>query len=128
MMEIEQVLGDGESQAESAELPRNRGLTLFESIEKRLSPRWLNPNPGICDLKDKVSILIVARLDLELPGWSGELGCIVDQIPKYLLDAYGVRSNKVPLRLKYRGYLELFFVDLLDGHLQRIIDGCMRVH
>src|SRR5205085_9258610 len=94
VMEIEQVLSDRESQSKPPELSGNGGFTLFEGIEEALSPRRLNPDPGICDLKDKMFVLIISRVDLDLPGWPGELGRIIDQIPKYLLNAHGVRSNE----------------------------------
>ena len=73
---------------------------MFKGIEEGLPPRRLNPDSGICDFEDKVFVLIISRLDLNLPGWPGEFGRIIDQIPKYLLNAHCVRSNEVPLRLK----------------------------
>ena len=73
---------------------------MFESIEQGLPPRRLNSDPSICDLKDKVSIFIVSRIDLDLAGRAGELGRIIDEIPKHLLNAHRVRSNEVLLRLK----------------------------
>src|SRR6266404_1116232 len=100
MMQIDQILSDCESETEATELPGHCGFALFEGIEKFLPPLRFNPDAGVCDFKNEMTILVISRSDFDSPARSGELCCVVDQIPKHLLKADRVCLNEMPLGLK----------------------------
>src|SRR5580765_5465258 len=100
VVEIDEALGNRESETKSAKLPAYRRISLFEWLKQRSQPLRLNSNPCVFNFEMKTSIFVVKRAERDLSALRGEFHRVVDQVPEHLLKPDAVSQDVIPFRLK----------------------------
>src|ERR1700732_5192560 len=95
VMKIDNVLCNGQTEAESAELTRDQYISLLERLKEGGLPFGVDANSGIGNLEDEMISLVVRCANFDAAVASRELGSITNEIPKHLLDAYSIGPDVV---------------------------------
>ena len=100
-MQIDHAFGNGEPQAETAILARDRAAALLEGIENTRQQIGLDPDPGIGNLHHDRCPASSFRVRAVIVAARGrEFDRVFDQIPKDLLQARRVRPAMMLDRLE----------------------------
>src|ERR1700730_5936408 len=86
VMKIDNVLYDGQIEAEAAELTGDRCISLLERLKEGGLPFGVDANSGIGNLEDEMISIVVRSANFDAPVAGRELGSITNEIPKDLLD------------------------------------------
>src|SRR5436190_23669050 len=111
MVKIDETFGNGEPEAEAAELSAYRRVSLFKGLRHRSQPLRLNPDPGVGNFKMTTCSFVIKRAYRDLSTLCGELHGVVNQVPKHLLKPNAIRKDMVSFRVERGRHLQLFRCD-----------------
>src|SRR2546430_2756359 len=127
-MGIDHRLGNGETQSQAAETPRDRALTLLKSVKDFVDLFLLDPDPGVGDsdfdlLRPRVVCLYNNATVLRC-----EFHTVLDQVPKNLLQTGRVALNVGLSSAKLKFCLDLLGRDVLGADFVSALQDFMHAH
>src|SRR5438270_7906318 len=126
-MYIDNALGNGQAETESAVAIGHALSTLFEGVENARLQFGINPDPGISEIDNDVVLGVVARADAELAAGRSKFDRILDDVPKDLLQSCGISPAMMFLGGEILLNLDLLFVQIAGRNSERVIERCVHI-
>src|SRR5947207_6683820 len=111
MVKIDETFGNGEPEAEAAELSAYRRVSLLKWLKQGSQPLRLNSNPSVGSFKMKTCSFVIKRADRDLSALCGKLDRVVDEVPKNLLKQIAIRKGRVQFLVELGRAIQLFRCD-----------------